>query len=234
MSKRLLVIGVLLVSFGIAFATHPGSVADYELAGFTADGKYVHFQKKTSSGPFVENWHAVYDAATTKLVTSQPILRDCNGECDGGKPQINDKAGKATVAQLEKKYGAAVAGSLLKSKAKDDAAKLRAAVQTPAGAVQEWTAGDVTIKATSKLLGKLPDLSDGSTKSVHVQIDLVVTVKGATSTATHKFYADPVENEDNGNILQWPALYVQQIAAAPDRKTIAFVFARKPYVLKAK
>jgi hypothetical protein len=234
MIKRLLGLAVLLcVPFGIAFASHPGTDLQYLLLGFTADGTHVHFKKTTSTGPFEDHWHAVYAAATTKLATSQPTLRDCGGvECD--KPPIDKKTGEKTVAEIHKKYGAPVAGSLLTQTPKVDAAAAYQAVQTATGYTQTFAGPGVEVKTTTKLLAKLPDLSDGNRKSVQFETEIAVTAKGATWTVKHKSYADPVDDPNNGNIQLWPQLYVQQLAVSPDRKTVAIVFAKKPFVIKPK
>lgn len=225
-------LGVLLCAwFGTAFASHPGAASLYEVLGFTADGKYVHFKKTNVAPPQEAQWLAVYEVATAKSKTAQPVYRDCGGiECQNGAP-IDKKTGDKTIAQLNKTYGAPVPASILGLKAKVDEATARKAMQQPTGYAQVFAANGVEVKTATKLIGKLGDLSDGNSKSAQFDLEITVTVGGSAWTVKQQIYADSVSNLDNGNILEWPELYVQQLAVAPDRKSIALVFARKPYVL---
>lgn len=232
MLARTLAFALLVVTFGVALASHPGSQSLYEILGFTADGKYVHFKKTNVAPPHASHWHAVYDIATAKSKTSQPVYRDCGGvQCYEGA-EIDKKTGERTTAQLTKTYGAPVAASLVPMTTKIDKDAAIVAVKKAAGYTQVFAGPGVEVKTTSKLLGTLADLSDGNSKSVQVEVEVAVTASSAKWTTKHKLYADSVVDLHNGNILLWPELYVQQLAVAPDRKAIALVFARKPYVIK--
>jgi hypothetical protein len=225
---------VVLLMFGVAHATHPGSQSLYEILGFTADGKHVHFRKSIEAPPSRSRWHAVYDVATAKSLTAQPVFRDCGGvPCDQGA-EISDKVGAKTTEELHKKYGAPVAASRLVPKTKHAGPTTH--THYPNGFVQVYTIprGDVEVKTTTKLIGKLPDLDDGNPKSAQFEVELAVSAGTTKWTVKQKLYADSVTNLDNGNILEWPHLGVEHVAVSPDRKAIAVVFARKPYVIKPK
>src|SRR5688572_313948 len=127
MAKRVSVLVLLGLLFGIAHATHPGSFVGYKLHGFSADGKHAFFEKELSSVMHAERWLAVYDAATTKLVTSQPVYRNCNpmssrdpddpptkedeenpnerDPCEGRGSPIGKKLGPKVAAKIHAKYG---------------------------------------------------------------------------------------------------------------------------------
>jgi hypothetical protein len=234
MVKRLVMVAVLLVvPLGVAFATHPGAANLYEVLGFTADGKFVLFKKTSISPPDESHWVAVYDVATAKSKTAQPVFRSCMGSCESGQ-EIDKKVGEKTIAELHKKYGAPTAASLLPKPKVDEAAAVKA-VKSKAGYVQVFSAGGVEVRTTTKVIGgKLPELDDGEYRSVQFELEIAVTAGTTKWSVTQKPYADAVSNLDNGNIVEWPELHVQQVAVAPDRKSIALVFARKPYVIKPK
>jgi hypothetical protein len=235
----------VMATFGIAFATHPGSSSGYEMVGFSTDSKSVFFKKSSWSVMEREDWFAVWDAATGKQKTSQPVLRLCGpgGEwekdatCERGDktaPQIDQKTGDKTIAKIHATHGALAADSLLAQKAKVDDKKYLKEV-TSTGHVQVFTGKNVEVQVTTKLEGKkLPDLSDGNSKTVFFSLELTVTAGTDTWTAKTRVHGDPIEDLDNGNILLWSGLYVQGLAVAPDRKAVGFVFAGKPYVLQRK
>jgi hypothetical protein len=188
-----------------------------------------------------EEWYAAYDATTGKQKTSQPTYRNCSpmddkfdpdAECDRGKP-IDKKVGDRAIAQIHKTHGGPpAADTLLAPKAKPDGAAAKKDSKA-AGYVQVFAGKGFEVKVTSKLQGKaLPDLADGTAKSVFFQLEIAITGGGTTWTTKARVHADPVEDLDNGNILLWANLFVEALAVAPDRRAIALTFSGKPFVIR--
>src|SRR5262245_16107950 len=106
MRKILASVAFVMTTFGVAFATHPGSSTAYVVLGTSADGKSIYFTKKSESVDLAEEWTAVYDSATGKLKTSQPTYRNCapmndawdpKAECGDKLVQISRDTGKRSI-----------------------------------------------------------------------------------------------------------------------------------------
>ena len=237
---------VVMATFGLAVATHPGASSAYSLIGFSADSKTVYFKKASWNVMQAEEWFVVWDATTGKQKTSQPILRHCGAggefeagaECEGPRgstvPQIEKKTGERTVAKLHASHGAVAKDPLLVPQAKiGDDQYLKAATST--GHTQVFTGKGIEIKVTTTYEGKkLPDLSDGTPKTAFFKLAATITAGGETWTASSRVYGEPVEDLDNGNIIRWEGLYVQYLALAPDRHAFALTFAGKPFLIQRK
>lgn len=221
----------VVMPLGVALASHPGSFAGYVLLGFTADGKYAYFRKEVEQTLLEEHWLAVYDATTAKPKTSQPVFRDCGkgGRCDRGQP-ISKKVGERTIAKLHAAHGAPSDKTML---APRTALTWEAGIkEVKKGRLEQVFTGDgVEVVAVSKLRGKLPD-PNNEPPAIIFDLELTVTAGASRWTAKHVLRATTVDNADNGNNQEWPGLYVEALALAPDRRAAAFVFATKPHVVK--
>jgi len=240
LKRALAMFAFVMVSVGVAFATHPGSSSGYAVLGFTADSKHVYFKKGLFSVMITEEWLAVYDATTGKQKTSQPTLRNCSpmddkldpdAKCERGTP-IDKRSGERTIAKIHQTHGGApAADSLLAAKAKPDGAVAKKDIKA-AGYVQVFSGKGFEVKTTVKLESKsLPDLADGMMKTAFFQLELAITGGGATWMTKTRVHADPTEDPDNGNILLWTSLHVDSLAVAPDRRAVALTFSGKPYVI---
>lgn len=218
-------------SVGVAMATHPGGRSDYAVLGFTADSKYVYFQKDVDDVMVSSVWLAVYDATTGKLKTSQPVERACAIEDDCDASTISKKVGAKTIAKLHASHGAPSPGSrLVASRRADQDDAIRDARQ--AGHLQTFTGKDLEVRTRTKLRGRLVDPMETGSASASFELDVTVTAGGSTWTAKRRLNAESVNDTDNANIELWPELYVQELAVAPDRRAVALVFARRPFVVK--
>lgn len=225
------ILACLVLGATIAYATHPGPSASYKILGFTPDGKYVLFQKDADEVLYQEEWIAIYDARTARLATSQPMFRNCTereeldpGTCPDKVRPIDRKSGERTRTQLFAKYGAPTGSKV--SGARPDAS-------ITAGFVQTFTAGTATVQVKVKATGKLPALGadDGTRKSVPLDLEISTTVNKTTWSVKKRIYGEAVPDSWNANVLVWPELHVQELAVSPDHRTVALVFARKPYVI---
>jgi hypothetical protein len=251
MVKRVGVVALLLSWFQLAHADRYGSTVGYHLKGYSADGKYAFFEKQTSTMTFSETWLAVFDATTTKLVTSQPVYRNCNpmsgrdpddpppkdapegpighDPCAGRGSPIGTKTGARTAEKIHKTYGAIAATTKLVEKGNPD----EAAATDPKGAgqLQTFAGTGVEVKVTSKLAGRLPDPMKDPAAKAGFDLEVTLTAGATTWSAKHRIYVDPSEDAFHGNIQRWERLYVEGLATAAGHRSAALVFCGKPIVL---
>jgi hypothetical protein len=212
--RAIVMVGVVLAMAALApvnaNAASYGSSYKYKLIGFAADSKHVYFERHDSEMEDSSTWLRVVNVKTGKLVRAVRVEYEC-----GFDTCVSKKQGAKIRAKLYATYGE----PQLVAKSGDSDMKAT------------WKFGDALVETELAQLGKLPDPMEFSGEGI--RFDLSRRVKGkAEWKGAKKLWAPTIDDDFNGNIQEWPELYLQELALSPDHTSVAVVFGRKPFVVR--
>jgi hypothetical protein len=226
---------LVLAAPAVVLATHPVSSEDYSLLGFTADGKYVYFQRDDMdpSSEQQDVWLRVVDAKSGKRVKTALVYRQClegedgEQECYKGRP-ISKKLSARYRAKVYAKFGKPDGGQAAKRSGGSDASKVQELMMTTGGFVQTWKVGQATITTTLWHRGELPLAYEERPTVVTLQVEKVGPLGkavGKTRVAIH-----PIARGWSNDIA-WRGLVLGSLQLGPQGESVALVLANRPVLV---